>query len=277
MRRAIARAHCPIWPPEQIRSATGPLDGRTDLWALGVVFYEMLTGTRPFEGDSPKTIRQAILKDKPIEPRQLNKTIPRKVSQICLQCLQKNPLNRPKDAAALATDLLGLQSLKKRRSIGSFLVLLVILAVFLSAGIVALFEPSIALSWINGTNRTTRDLGVRPFNPAPPRKHLPQKPAEWLTPCKLVLLADTDASIDLSAARAFIRADPSAVLSQRLIAYDGARATVIDESIKIEEDWLCWEMPLRICRRTNEDCAQFAPDIRVASVANNPLDGKSAV
>jgi tetratricopeptide (TPR) repeat protein len=85
--------------PEQVRG-TAP-DGRSDLYSLGIVLYEMLTGRTPFKGDSVKAIIDRHLHEVPEEPRQLNPAIPADLSRIVMKCLAKDPGERYQSAAEL--------------------------------------------------------------------------------------------------------------------------------------------------------------------------------
>ncbi len=78
--------------PEQIRGDT--VDGRTDLWALGVVFYEMLTGRKPFGGEHDVAIAHAILQDEPVPPSTFRAEVPAAVEDLVLTLLQKDPAKR---------------------------------------------------------------------------------------------------------------------------------------------------------------------------------------
>ena len=89
--------------PEQARS--GPLDGRADVWALGTVLHELLTGKRLFwRGNDVETFR-ALLKEPIPPPRQLNPEIPKELDQICVKALQRNPNDRYKTAGEMSADL----------------------------------------------------------------------------------------------------------------------------------------------------------------------------
>ena len=91
--------------PEQIRGE--PLDARSDLYALGVTLYELLTGRLPIQGDSLTDIIRGHLETVPQSPSSLNRSIPEKLSEIVLRSLMKNPDDRFQSAAeflsALAT------------------------------------------------------------------------------------------------------------------------------------------------------------------------------
>ena len=91
--------------PEQasgIGCAVGPL---ADVYALGAILYEMLTGRPPFRGESPaETVRQLLSQDL-VMPSRLNSRTPRDLETICLKCLQKDPLRRYETAGELADDV----------------------------------------------------------------------------------------------------------------------------------------------------------------------------
>lgn len=78
--------------PEQIQGKM--LDGRSDLFSMGVVLYELVTGERPFRGEALSTIIYKILNEQPVEPRILNPSLPEALSQIIQKVLSKNPEDR---------------------------------------------------------------------------------------------------------------------------------------------------------------------------------------
>lgn len=92
----------PYMAPEQL--VGGRLDARTDLWAAGVVLYEMATGRRPFAGSGPK-LTEAILHADPEPPRAVNNKVSEGVQAIILKCLEKEPEERYVSAREVALDL----------------------------------------------------------------------------------------------------------------------------------------------------------------------------
>lgn len=106
--------------PEQLAGESQLVDARTDIYALGVILFELLTGQHPFPSDSSLELRERILFSEPPSLQRQNSAIPLELEKICLKCLRKHPDDRYQTANDLAVDLKAvLKSLpfKKVRSI----------------------------------------------------------------------------------------------------------------------------------------------------------------
>jgi serine/threonine-protein kinase len=91
--------------PEQATGRAKELTPAADVYALGAVFYHMLTGQPPFAGNTTYETIRMMLDSEPRNPRLLNPKVGRDVSAICLKCLEKDPQRRYPAAAGLAEDL----------------------------------------------------------------------------------------------------------------------------------------------------------------------------
>jgi TolB-like protein/predicted Ser/Thr protein kinase len=101
--RQVLAGTLPYMPPEQLRGES--VDARSDIWALGVVLYEIATGKRPFRQELPAQLIDDIIHKTPPPPSRLNPDVSPKLDDIILKCLEKDPENRYQSARELEVDL----------------------------------------------------------------------------------------------------------------------------------------------------------------------------
>jgi len=114
VRAGLTAANTVLGTPEYMSpEQTSPncrISHSTDIYALGVILYELLTGRRPFEGSSVLETVKLVCTQDPVRPRVLQPKVPRDLETICLKCLRKEPRHRYSTAMALADDLRRFQS-----------------------------------------------------------------------------------------------------------------------------------------------------------------------
>ncbi|MBL8822299.1 MAG: protein kinase [Planctomycetia bacterium] len=95
--------------PEQARSPS-QVTTAADVYGLGAILYQLMTGKAPFRVDSPLAMLEMIAHHEPVKPSTLNPAIPRDLETICMKCMQKDPASRYDSPASLASDLARLRT-----------------------------------------------------------------------------------------------------------------------------------------------------------------------
>jgi serine/threonine-protein kinase len=142
--------------PEQFQNKAA--DNRTDIWSLGVMLYEMLTGDLPFQGDYEAALMYAVLNEKPGSPSHHRPDVPTIFEDIILRCLEKDPGRRYQKTMDIAGELrrykIGFQEthdatiqqpagrLKKRRNIGKWIFAVMITALLVVLSVTYILERS---------------------------------------------------------------------------------------------------------------------------------------
>jgi hypothetical protein len=91
--------------PEQASGSTAEVDFRTDVFALGIILYEILTGALPFSGQSRTEVMEKVIYHEPAPPRKLNRQASRTLAAVCMKALSKDPAKRYPSAQGLAADI----------------------------------------------------------------------------------------------------------------------------------------------------------------------------
>lgn len=180
LRKAGQIAGTPAYmSPEQIRGETHRLDGRTDIWSLGVILYELLTARHPFLQTKSGDCSDEILHREPKPPRQINDGIPVELESVCLQCLSKDISKRYSTAADVGIALRKLSN-QSEPSLQATLtppshwrfawwLLLAVVCTSLAMGIGILLRGS--AGDVEEAKRPTQDLPRNTLNPMVAREH----------------------------------------------------------------------------------------------------------
>ncbi len=100
----------PYMAPEQFRPDGGAVGPAADVWAVGVILYELLTGRRPFPGRSRAECEAAVFAGPPVRPREIARGVSRELDFVCTKCLTRKPEDRWASAGDLATALIAVRS-----------------------------------------------------------------------------------------------------------------------------------------------------------------------
>jgi PAS domain S-box-containing protein len=102
--------------PEQAAGRLELIDRRTDVYGLGAVLYEILTGQPPFAGPDTLTVLRKVQEEEPAPPRHFWPDVPAALGALCLRALAKDPADRPAAAAELAQEVQGWQEFERRKA-----------------------------------------------------------------------------------------------------------------------------------------------------------------
>jgi serine/threonine-protein kinase len=160
-------------PPEQFTGA--PIDGRTDLFSLGVILYWMVTGEQPFPGETMTAVSYKIVHTEPIPPAKLNPAIPAALDAVILKCLAKSPADRFQTGDELARALAELRTTGK------------------TSGLNAVVPQAVSAGGDSAPTSLPPNAGQVSLHPTavqPPKQTPPAKPAKPTKPLdkKLVLI-----------------------------------------------------------------------------------------
>ncbi len=102
--------------PEQAEGRSDLIDSRTDIYGLGAVLYEILTGQPPFVGSNTVEVLDKVMRDAPVPPRHIWPEAPQTLEAACLRALSKNPADRHASAAALGMEIQTWQEMQRRQA-----------------------------------------------------------------------------------------------------------------------------------------------------------------
>ena len=134
---AVSSGTLAYMAPEQLLGENRLLGPGTDLFALGLVFYELLTGKHPYKAETESALRENTLLRLPLPPRQLNPEIPPHIEQVCLRCLAKHPADRFETATAVIEAINSPGVVVTAPRLAQTLLAIVTVAVVITASVVA--------------------------------------------------------------------------------------------------------------------------------------------
>ncbi|MEM8679713.1 MAG: serine/threonine-protein kinase, partial [Planctomycetota bacterium] len=238
----------PYMAPEQVRGESESYDHRVDVWALGVVLYEMLTGQRPFVGETADDVANAVLRREPSSPSQLNQQIPAELGEICLKCLQKEPSRRFASMREVGEALHVFRnkvSKRKRGYLG-----------FVAVSLLAAIALAVTAWWPEASST------------APP----------GLEDCGLVFTARTGARVDLNAARDFVSYYPGRLFPASILRVNTTRHDQIHKQLQRDKkrpdssEWLTWTLPLQLVEQQHGFAAGSPVTLKLKCAVNRRGD-----
>ncbi|MHB8639027.1 MAG: protein kinase domain-containing protein [Candidatus Acidiferrales bacterium] len=171
--------------PEQVEAK--PVDNRTDLYALGLILYEMVTGEEAFKGDSTLQIMYRRVKEKPPNPKQVNPELPDNLTRVILRCLERDPARRYPNAKEILADLHSGRATSAGRSVQIALPELGKRWWYAAAGVAAILIALLAIPAVRHT--IFRDQPSRSGS-APPRGVPPLSSGRFVAVLPLQVLGD---------------------------------------------------------------------------------------
>lgn len=228
----------PYMAPEQLKDDSNASKEKGDVWALGVLLFETLTGKRPFAGKTSHSLLRSIESRSPIFRPTDGIRISKKLERICNACLQIDPAKRVLTASELANQL----RLTDRKPIVKVTMLVIATIALVATG---------WYSWVN-----------RPFSPPPDSVLASIETCPELKNCGIVFVVHTGCNFDLPALRDYIAAHHATIMPPNWFKNDSASfAQKTENSIRLTSDWLSWTAPFAYYSITGEArAAELFPD-----------------
>ena len=232
----------PYMAPEQLRSELESVPTQSDIWAFGVVLFEMLMGHRPFAGNKLSALQHSINSEIQQRLAQLENEAPKLLSKICEKCLSVSQKDRYQSAVPLRNDLRSICD-RQPKAAWRWQVTIAAALVFVTAGLFGYFT-----------------FGKRAFVPPREEQHAAVETCPALHDCGIVLSVLTGANVDLERAKMWVNNRYQSILPINFLSRDISRNDVVHDSIQVEGRWLTWKVPLILKEyRTLHDHSSMRP------------------